>query len=94
MVEAKDQINKLYWIVDHETLHWAPGKPYKVKFNLKIGRVIRDLPNELHLECLITNDSYAIEKGDAIEVHPSCLGKTSSLETLFKSFYRRSIRLT
>ena len=25
--------SKLYWIVDHETLHWAPGKFNKEKIN-------------------------------------------------------------
>ena len=40
--------------------------------------MIQDVGNELHVQCLVDNEYYSIDK-PAIEVHPSCLQGVSNL---------------
>ena len=69
MVEPGEGQNKLFWIIDHDELCWAPGLQKK------------DTPTEIHVQCLKTGSFYSIDK-PAIEVHPSCLDGLPDLLTL------------
>lgn len=39
---------------------------------LSKGKLIQDIGTEMHVQCLVDNEYYSIEK-PAIAVHPSCL---------------------
>jgi myosin heavy subunit len=52
--------NKVYWIIDHDELYLAPGT------------LIQDIGDEIHVQCIVDNEYFSIDK-PAQEVHPTCL---------------------
>ena len=71
MVEAANPYNsqsggkEMFWIEDCDDLCWSPGV------------VVQDRGNTFAVRCILTGDHYEIKKSDAINIHPSCLGKYS-----------------
>lgn len=47
-------------------------------FPCDTGKLIQDVGNELHIQCIIDNEYFSIDK-PAVQVHPSCLEGVNNL---------------
>ena len=61
---------EMYWIVDCEDLCWSPGVEVANREKCYV------------VKCILTGDHYEIEKKEAINIHPSCLGKWNTSQLI------------